>query len=337
MGGMFNQSQWAVCCLPCPEAATINLGTGVTTYTEDIDPQIAILRVPDSGAPSVVVYIGLVSGLPGTIIASATTSGIVLRLNPSLFAQGTWFVFGSGSTAAEYTKPVTSFQWGGLADSIAVAPIVTSQVANNMITDGGQYQSTDNPKVIFNAFVNPQTGQHEGDSVTSATLTLVDPTNTVTTPPCTFLTGANIWLGFPGSYHQGQWYAILTQVINGVTYTQTGSFFWGTWPDQIAYCKTELGTSVPTTTKSLVQNTNATVTGMAVDVTTLLSQVDQVKANSYNAYVFDEGGTSGKLTMYQTDGTTPICHWLCYSDAARTVLATSWSAVVARGPAVAGP
>lgn len=63
---------------------------------------------------------------------------------------------------------------------------------------------------------------------------------------------------------------------------------------------------------------------------------NSAKTLAANAYKFDEGGTSGKLTVYDVDGTTPLAHWLCYSDAARTTLATTWASVVARGPSTPG-
>ena len=63
---------------------------------------------------------------------------------------------------------------------------------------------------------------------------------------------------------------------------------------------------------------------------------NSAKTLATNAYKFDEGGTSGKLTVYDVDGTTPLAHWLCYSDAARTTLATTWASVVARGPSTPG-
>lgn len=120
MGG-YGLGNWAVACIECPTAATVDLVTGETSYLQDTDPTIAVVFIPDSGAASSSIYLGLVSDLPGTVIAFASSNLILLRFNPSLAQSGTWVIMASGSGGAAYTRTKTSFQWGGVLGDIMTA------------------------------------------------------------------------------------------------------------------------------------------------------------------------------------------------------------------------
>ena len=229
MGGMYRSTEAAYFTLAAPYTFTLPgaFGGNLTpSYVANAGDDALFSITDEAGA--LVCNNAPISGLPSGITHVAYGfGGYFIKVTPAAlagFAQGTLFARLRDSTATNRIIAIDSCQWGGTVDLLTQVP---AQVANSMINDGGSYRSTQSPLIVFNAFVNPATGMHEDASTTSATLTLINPSAVVTTPACTYVAAAGVWAGSPAAYALGHWYAILSQVIGGVTYTQAGAFIWG--------------------------------------------------------------------------------------------------------------
>lgn len=235
MGAMFRSTESAVFVFEIPRTMTLP-----AVFSDPIDmvlstPMANIGLFLVDGAGTTVVNAVQITSLPVGFSYENDGFMIVIEAAPSILAAnaaGTWRGYIRDlTTPIQHTAPVAYCQWGGTVDLLTQTPV---QVANNMISDGSTYASSVTPVIRFNAFVNPATGLHEGNGTTSAQITFVNPLGAVTTPATSYIASTGTWTASPAAYSQGQWQASISQVIDGVTYTMAGSFFWGVGSSIIA-------------------------------------------------------------------------------------------------------